>query len=342
MITIGIDPHKNTHTALALDEHRHVLGAFEARNDARAAARLRRWAAQWPDRCWAIEGAYGLGQRLAQDLLAEGEHVVEVPSKLSAQVRRLGEGGHKSDRRDAVSIATAAMHAPRLRPVVAEGAITVVRVLLERRSDLDNQRTRAINRLHALLRELTPGGAPTGLNATNAAARLKTIRPRDLAGRQRRATAVEIAGDIRRLERQLAVNDTQLADAVAATRTRLTGIFGAGHVVAAIILSHTDDVNRFRSQDAYAAYAGVAPLEASSGDLTRHRVNTGGHRQLNHALHIIATVQIRHDTDGRRYWLRKRAEGKTPREATRCLKRQIAKTVWRILNEDTPAATAAA
>ena len=148
--------------------------------------------------------------------------------------------------------------------------------------------------------------------------------------------------DIRRLERLLTTNEKQLAEAVTATGTNLTSIFGVGHVVAGIVLAHTDDVTRFRSQDAYAAYAGVAPIEASSGDVVRHRVNTGGNRQLNHALHIAATVQIRHDTDGRRYWLRKRAEGKTPLEATRCLKRQICKTVWRILIHDVTPATAAA
>jgi transposase len=148
--------------------------------------------------------------------------------------------------------------------------------------------------------------------------------------------------DIRRLERRLATNNQQLAEAVTATRTGLTAIFGVGHVVAAIILSHTDDVARFRSEDAYAAYAGVAPLEASSGDIVRHRVNTGGNRQLNHALHIAATVQIRHDTDGHRYWLRKWAEGKTMLEATRCLKRQICRTVWRTLVHDAAPTTVTA
>ena len=335
MITIGIDPHKRTHTAVAIDEQRRKLGELEVAASARMARELSDWAQSWPSRCWAIEGSDGLGKLLAQQLIAAGETVVEVPASLAARARLLRTGhGRKTDGIDALSVAEIAAARDDLRRVVADEDTAVLRLLADRRDALCRQRRQAVNRLHRHLRDLIPGGAPTSLSAEVASAALSRLRPATPVDIERKHVARQLVGEIRRTDKQLDDNRTRTRAVVEAAPTRLPEIFGISHVLAAKILGHTGPVERFPTADAYANYSGTAPIEVSSGDTVRHRLSRSGNRHLNNALHVAAHVQRSHPGPGRDYYLRKIAEGKSKREAMRCLKRQIANRVYRQLRTD--------
>jgi transposase len=272
------------------------------------------WAGGWPARRFAVEGAYGLGRPITQQLAAAGEQVVDVPATLAARARLLNTGGgRKTDEADAASVAQAALHCPTLRAVAAEDQTTILRLLTERRDDLTGERTRILNRLHGLLRDLIPGGAPTDLTAAKTAALLRGVRPVTATAACRRQLARDLLGDLRRVDARLADNKAQLQEALAATGSTLTQLHGLGVVVAAKLLGHVGDVRRFPSQDHFASYTATAPVDASSGNQQRHRLNTGGNRQLNAALHLIAVCQARDPGPGRRYYLRKLSEGQDPR-----------------------------
>ena len=304
MITIGIDPHKTTATAVAADSGGIQLSSVRLKVSTASGEQLLEWAARWPERQWAVEGATGLGRGLAQQLAAAGELVLDVPATLAARARLLGTGsGRMTDLVDAASVAAVAQHNHRLRRVHAEDHTVVLRLLTERREDLIAERTRATNRLHVLLRDLHPGGAPTGLSVTAATALLKTLNPITPADLQRAAIARDLLADLRRLTQTARTLDKQLAAAVAATGTTLTDIRGIATITAAKILALTADVDRFPNQHHYASYAGTAPIDASSGDQIRHRLSRRGNRQLNAAIHVVAITQARDPGPGRHYYL---------------------------------------
>ncbi len=335
MITIGVDPHKSSHTAIALDDGGQVLGQLRVPANRAMLRRLGSWAEPWPERTWAIEGASGLGHLLAQQLVAAGEAVVDVPAKLAARARQLDRGhGRKTDGIDAHAVATVAQHHHALRRVVREDNASVLRLLSDRRDELAAERRRVVNRLHRLLRDLRPGGAPTELSAEFAARLLGRIRPKGPADAERKRLARQLVADIRRLDRVLADNRRRCAAAVAASGTTLTTIFGISDVLAAKILGHTGDIRRFASADHFASYTGTAPIEVSSGEVTRHRLSRSGNRSLNNALHLAARVQVMHPGPGREHFERKLAEHKSSTEALRSLKRQLAKVVYRHLVAD--------
>jgi transposase len=335
VITIGIDPHKASLTAVAVDAAGRPLGRRQLLVHAGTFGQLTAWAAGWPARRFAVEGAYGLGRPIAQQLAAAGEQVLDVPATLAARARLLSTGGgRKTDAADAASVAQVALHCPTLRTVAAEDQTTILRLLAERRDDLAGERTRILNRLHGLLRDLLPGGAPTDLTAAKAAALLRGLRPATVTKACRRQLARDLLGDLRRVDARLADNKAQLQDALAATGSTLTQVHGLGVVVAAKLLGHIGDITRFPSQDHFASYTATAPLDASSGNQQRHRLNTGGNRKLNAALHTIAICQARDPGPGRRYYLRKLSEGKTPAEARRALKRRLANVIYRRILAD--------
>lgn len=259
MITIGIDPHERSHTAAALNDHAELRGQIRV-SAATAVPTLRCWAARWPQRQWAVEGASGLGRLLAQQLVADGEQVVDVPAKLAARARFLATGNErKNDTVAAVSVADAAIRGGRLRRVTAEGDAVVLRLLADRRDDLNQERTRTLNRLHALLGELVAGGAKRELSATAAAALLGRIRPATPVARVRKRLARDLLADLRRLDRALADNAEQTATAIQASTTSLTEICGIGPVVAALIIGHVGDVARFPSPGHFATYNRTGP-----------------------------------------------------------------------------------
>jgi transposase len=335
MITIGIDPHKASLTAVALDTDGQPLATRRVTVNAAAFKTLIGWAARWPQRRFAVEGAAGLGRGIAQLLAAAGEDVVDVPATLAARARLLDTGGsRKSDLADAASVAHAAMRHKRLRQVVAEDHHTRLRLLSERRDDLATERVRLLNRLHVLLRDLIPGGAALDLTANKAAALLRTIRPITATDGCRRDLARDLIADLRRLDRHLDSNQAQTRQTLAETHSTVTEIHGVGHILAGKILGHVGDATRFPTADHFASYTGTAPLEASSGERRRHRLNPTGNRQINTALHTIAVCQARDPGPGRVYYLRKIGEGKTPAEARRALKRRLTNVLYRHLIKD--------
>jgi transposase len=191
-----------------------------------------------------------------------------------------------------------------------------------------------VNRLHRLLRDLRPGGAPIELSAEVAGKLLAANRPRGAVNVERKALARQLLVDLRRLDRSLAASRQRCAAAVSASGTTLTQVFGISDVLAAKILGHTGDVARFETADRFASYTGTAPIEVSSGELTRHRLSRSGNRSLNTALHMAARVQVQHPGPGRDYYERKLAAHKSSTEALRSLKRQLAKIVYRHMAAD--------
>ena len=335
MITIGIDPHKRSLTAAALDPHSQLLGQLRLPASAQTGRHLLAWAAAWPQRCWAVEGASGLGRGIAQLLVAAGEPVVDVPAKLAARARLLGtSSARKTDLADACSVAAAALHHRQLRPVALEDHTVVLRLLSDRRDDLVAERTRILSRLHVLLAELHPGGAPRELTAARAAALLRRTHPITPVDLERKRIARELLADVRRLDRQVKTASQAIRSAVREHGTTLTEVYGVGPVLAAKLLGHAGDITRFPDRDHFASYTGTAPIEASSGDVRRHRLNRGGNRQLNTALHLIAVCQIRDPGPGQTYYRRKLDQAKTPEEARRSLKRHLANVVYSHLVTD--------
>ncbi|HEY5024868.1 MAG TPA: IS110 family transposase [Acidimicrobiales bacterium] len=335
MVLIGIDPHKATHTAVAVDKEETALGELTVKADRHQVERLLKWAIDFPERRWAIESANGLGFLLAQQLVAVGEDVVDVPPTLAARVRVLGSGKtQKNDPNDALSPAIAALRAKRLRTVVTENLGGVLRLLADHHHDLGSLRTQAVCRLHALVRCLIPGGTGLRLSAARAAVVLRSVRPTNAVDAERKRMALGFVADIRRLDTEIATSKARIVTAVTASGTSVTELYGVGPVVAAFLIGHSGDIARFANRDHYASYNATAPIEASSGPRVRHRLNPRGNRHLNHAIHLIAIAQIRHPNDGRQYFDRKVAEGKTTKEALRALKRQISNAVYRQLVVD--------
>jgi transposase len=255
--------------------------------------------------------------------------VLDVPAKLAARVRVYSCGhGRKTGKHDAVSVGLAALDGATVRPVTCDDALVSLRLLCDWREELTAQRTQAVCRLHRLLAELTSGGMRRELSANKAQALLALIRPADDVGRVRVHIARDHLADIGALDARITCIGTQIAAPVTASGTGLTGLFGIGPVIAGRLLAEVGDVARFATKDAFASYNGTAPIDVSSGDQIRHRLSRAGNRRINHALHMMAVTQIRCPaTPGRRYYERKRCEGKTPKEALRCLKRRLSDLV---------------
>jgi transposase len=332
-ITIGIDPHKGSHTAVAIDSNEHVLDEIRVRSCSTQTTRLRDWAERFEERTWAVESAHGLGYLLAQQLVAAGENVIDVPPVRASRVRVLGSGkSQKNDPNDARSIAIAALRAEDLATVCADDHARVLKLLSKRHRDLGRL---ACCRLHALLLEMVPGGASFRISAvTRANAVIDDFEPVDAMGRQRHEIARELAGDIDRYNDLLDASKQRINVALAASATSLTTICGVGPITAAMIIGQAGDVERFASKHHFASYNATAPVEASSGSKVRHRLNQRGNRQLNWAIHVVAISQLRHDNLGRAYFDRKVAEGKTSKEAIRALKRRLSDVVYRHLVAD--------
>ena len=262
--------------------------------------------------------------------MAAGESVVDVPPTLSARVRVLGSGrSSKNDPNDALSTAIAALRGRRLRSVTRDDHTQILRMLADRHHDLAAAHTQAMCRLHAKLADLIPGGLSGRLTDAAAVTLLRSVDAGDGVVAERKHQASDLLADVRRLDHELAAIKARISIAVQAAHTSLTELHGVGPVVAALVIGHTGDVSRFASKHHYASYNGSAPIEASSGPKRRHRLNTRGNRQLNHALYMIAVTQVGHDTPGRDYYQRKIAEGKTKNEAMRALIRRISDAVYR-------------
>jgi transposase len=336
-VVIGVDPHKGSHTAVALDESEQPLGERRVRADTNQLERLLEWAAPFVQRTWAIEGAGGLGYLLAQQLVAAGERVVDVPAKLAARVRLLATGDtNKNDPNDARSVAVAALRSPELRAVQAEDHAAVMKVWAKRHRDLARHRSRVVCRLHAVLCDLVPGGIAGEITAAQAIRLLDNVEPVGAVAAARHELALELVADVSRLDAQLRETKKRIAAAVTASKTTMTTLFGVGPIVAATVIGDVGDVSRFPSRDHFAAYNGTAPIEVSSGGRRKvFRLSRRGNRRLNHVIHMAAVTQIRHrHSEGRAYYDRKIAEGLSGKAAIRALKRRISDAIYVRLRQD--------
>lgn len=336
MVIIGIDAHKRTHTAVAIDEQGRQLACRTTQATTSAAhLELVRWAVGHdPDRVWAVEDCRHLSRRLEADLLAAGERIVRVPPKLMAHTRDAARSYGKSDPIDALAIARAALREPDLPVAHLDPFSRALRLLVDHREDLVAERTRHINRLRWHLHEIDPAWDPkpqsliTLKHLNRCADRLageSGVIARvalDLVVRVR-----ELTRDIRRLEAEVAELAGQLAPA-------LLQVHGVGALSAAKITGEVAGVRRFRSRHAFARHNGTAPLPVWSGNHRRHRLSRTGNRQLNAALHRIAITQARSFPDAIAYLERRRAGGDTRTEALRALKRRLSDVVYRALLVD--------
>src|SRR5206468_152143 len=231
---------------VAIGAGEQPLGKLRVRASASQAECLLGWAAAWPERTWAVEGAGGLGHLLAQQLVAAGERVLDVPPKLAARVRLLQAGDtNKTDPNDAFSVAVAALRSKAKRPVLAEDHAAVLKVWAKRHRDLARARNQAACRLHAVLCDLVPGGHPREISAAQAARILERVTPSGAVARARCELADEFLTDIRRLDAQLRDTSKKLATAVKASGTSLTGLFGVGPVIAGTVIGDVRQVFRF-------------------------------------------------------------------------------------------------
>jgi transposase len=332
-VVIGVDPHKGSHMAVAIDANEAQLATVQVRSGARQLEQLLGWAGQFDERVWAVESAGGLGYLLAQQLVGSGERVLDVPATLASRVRVLATSkSQKTDRHDALSIAIAALRARDLRRVERADHAVVLRLLAKRHRDLGRARNRSACRLHALLIELVPGGISKEITVNAAQQLLDQLTPADPVAQIRHDLASEHLEDLRHIDAQMRASKRRLEAAVCASGTTVTEIFGVGPVVAAMVIGHARNIERFADRDHFAAYAGTAPIEFESGGRSIRRLSLRGNRQLNHAIHIAAVTQIRHrHSPGRAFYDRKLAEGKTKKEALRALKRRITDALYRQL-----------
>ena len=239
-------------------------------------------------------------------------------------------------------MAVAALRSPSARPAAADDHAAVLRVWSKRHRDLGRLRTQLVCRLHAVLCELLPGGVATELTAGQAAQLLGSITTCGAVAAARRELAAQFTADLRGIDAQMRDTKKKLTVAVRAAGTSLTGLFGVGPVIAATVIGDVRDVSRFPGRDHFAAWNGTAPIEVSSGKRKIYRLSRRGNRRVNHAIHMAAVTQIRYrHSQGRAYYDKKRAEGKTGKEALRALKRQISDAIFACLQADARRVTSA-
>jgi transposase len=334
MIVVGLDVHKHALTAVAVDE----LGrAVAERTGAVSAEPLLEWARSLEaERLWALEDCRHVTRGLEQALLAAGERLVRVPPRLTAPQRGRGRTRGNSDAIDALATARAALQEPGLdRPRAGEQTLRELKLLVDHRDDLVAERRRCQQRLRWHLHELDPTLA-VPLGALDRSAWLDRIGRR--LARCEQTTQVRIARDLlgrcRNLTRAVLELELDLQARMRALAPALLQLPGCGALGAAKLLCEIGPIERFHSDAQLARHAGVAPLEASSGKQRRHRLDRGGNRQLNCALHRIAITQGRMHAPAGAYLERKQGEGKSRREAIRCLKRQLARTVYTTLKAE--------
>jgi len=333
MITIGVDAHKRVHAAVAIDGSGHELRQWRGGTSPADGRRLATWAeALDSDRRWGIEGSHQYGRGLAQQLVAAGETVVEVNPRLTAIMRRGGRERGKSDRLDALAVARVVAQDGAALPVVTStDASAVLAELAADRASALAEATRLRNQLHQVLHQLSAVDDRAWPDLTDADT-VATLTAYQAPGSDPvlAACALRVRHLSTRLElalRQEAATRRAIVQLGHPHLEPLRAICGVADLSAGLLAAELGG-HRFTTDAQLASYAGVAPLEASSGEHTRHRLNRTGNRQLNALLHRIALVQLRCDPHAKAYVARRQREGKTQREAVRCLKRFVARRVF--------------
>ncbi len=334
MVTIGSDSHKSTHTVVAADANGRELGQKTVQATPDGHLEALRWASRWPERRWALEDCRHLSRRLEADLLRAGETVVRVPPKLMAGARKGARTTGKSDPIDALAVARAALREPELPLARLEGQSREVRVLVDHREDLVTERTRIQSRLRWHLHELEPGYRIPARSLN----RFKTLDEMDalLAGHQGTVASIarQLVNQIRSLTVVIKELERETTELIAALTPNLLALVGCGPLTAAKIVGETAGIERFRSRSAFAMHNGTAPIPVWSGNDKRHRLNRGGNRQINAALHRIAVTQLQRSPQAIAYLERRMAAGNTKTEAIRALRRRISDAVYGCLVAD--------
>jgi transposase len=343
-VVFGIDPHKATHTVVAVDE----LGRQVAQRTVAARTPQHRELLGWAgavaddrDRLWAVEDCRHVSRRLERDLLAAGERIVRVPPKLMAATRTSIRSAGKSDPIDALAVARAALREPDLPTARLDEPTRELKLLLDHREDLVAERTRVQNRLRWHVHELDPElQVPAGAMDQTVWLNQIGLQLHQHLGQQPRAVSAvlvaivaELVDHVRALTTRVNQLTRQITTRVQRHAPQLLTLSGCGPLCAAKLLVETADVRRFKSEAAFAMHAGVAPIPASSGRVQRHRLNRGGNRQLNAALHRIAITQLRVCPQTQAFRQRRLTAGSTRAEALRALKRQLARRVFRLLHD---------
>jgi len=337
VIVIGVDPHKRSHTAAAVERATgELVGERTVAARERGQGELLAWARSLDrERVWALEDCRHVSSRLERFLLARGERVVRVPPKLMAGARRGARRRGKSDAIDALSVARAFLREPDLPIAMLAGAEREIRLLADHREDLVGERTRIQNRLRWHLHDLEPELEipPGALDRFRWLDRLQALLQACTGQGVQVAIASELVERCRELTQRINELERELELVLRSEAAELLALVGCGTLTAAKLMGEVAGVGRFGAEAKLAKHTGTAPLEASSGERQRHRLNRSGNRQLNCALHRIAVTQARIHQPARAYLERKQAEGKSRREALRCLKRHLARTVYRTLKE---------
>jgi transposase len=331
MIVIGVDVHKHSFTAVAVDEVGRML---DERTVSSGVGELVVWASELgADRLWAIEDCRQLTRTLERDLLGACEDLVRVPPKMMAPERRTGRERGKSDPIDALAIARVAVRESKLsRPRADEEIYRDMKLLVDHRDDLVDERRRMQSRLRWHLHQLDPSFA---VPARMLGRHSHLERVARWLARQPEAVQVRIARELvircRAMNKTICELDKELEQRTDQIAPELLQVPGCGALTAAKLLAEIGPVDRFKTDAQLARHSGVAPLQASSGKVQRHRLDRGGNRQLNAALYRVAITQARYHPAARVYLERKQAEGKSRRDAIRCLKRTLVRVIFNTL-----------
>jgi transposase len=332
MVMVGVDVHKKTHTAVVVD----AVGRQLAQRTVRATDAGHRELVRWVRRSWpgervefAVEDCRHVSTRLERALLTAALPVLRVPPKLMAGARDSARTRGKSDPIDALAVARAALREPNLPVAEHDECSREIKLLVDHREALVNQRTQMINRLRWHLHELDPELDPPARSLD----RVKTLDELVAwVGMQPRTVVTRLVGELLTDIRQLTVRERalqrELAQLVSDRAPQLLELPGCGTLTAAKVIGETANPARFRSEACFAMHAGVAPIPASSGMTNRYRLARGGNRQLNTALHRMAVTQVRLGGDGKIYFDKRRAGGDSTMEALRALKRRLARVVF--------------
>jgi len=335
MVTLGTDSHKQSHTVVAVDENGRQLADLRVSATPTGHLEALAWARQWRERRWAMENCRQLSRGLERDLLRAGEQVLQVSPKLMGRSRRSGRQPGKSDPIDALAVARVALREPKLPMAHLEGRSRELKLLVDHREDLVGERTRIQNRLLWHLHELEPGFAVASGALTRRVVQMEVSRRLNLhhgvvaeIARDLVLRLVDLTGSVNQLQRRIETLAAELAPSL----MRLPGCAG---LTAAKLMAETADVRRFHSSAAFALHNGTAPIPVWSGNQERHRLNRGGNRQLNAALHRIAITQLRLGGEAKLYVARRLSNGNTKTEAIRALRRQLSDEIYRRLRLDT-------
>jgi len=335
VITLGVDAHKQVHVAVALDDAGREIDRWRGSNSPEGWEALRVWAVAWgEERQWGIEGAWNYGRGLAQQLVAASETVFEVNARWTAAGRRRARRPGKTDRQDAQAVALfVRQEAPNLPKIAPDDVTAILDLLTTQREAAICESTRLRNQIHALLLQIDPQYKDqlANLETQVALATLESYQaPTPTPLQEQRAAIVRQLAQRLRLAMNQAVELRRQIEhyTEAAGFASLTTIRGVGLILAGTLAGILGPGLRFSTDAEFAAYAGVAPLEASSAGLVRHRLNRGGNRRLNAVLYMIALTQLRDWEPARNYVAKRLGEGKTKREAMRALKRFLARAIW--------------